>query len=240
MTSATFRRRSRARAAAAALGASPAAAGQPQPIRRKADHARRAVRARRRQRHPGARHRAAHGARCWGRPWWSTTSPGAGGNLGTDIVAQARRPTATPSCIASNQVTINPCARHQDALQHREGLRAGRRWSASVPMVLVATRCSRTRRCAEFIALRQGQPRQAQLQQPGQRHAAAPGGRGVRQARRRPRCCTCPTAARGPAIADLIGGQVQLIVRHLRLGDAAHQGGQAARAGHRRARSARR
>ena len=158
-----------------------------------ADHARRAVRPRRRQRHPGARHRAAHGAAAG--PDHRHRQP----------ARRRRQPRHRPgrACGARrlhDRHRVEPgddesLPRHEGAVQDRARLRADR------PARLGADRAGREHAAAVQDAagvhrLREGQPGQA-------RATAAPATarRSTWPARSspsstRPRCCTCPTAAR--------------------------------------------
>ena len=75
--------------------------------------------------------------------------PGAGGNLGTDIVARAPADGYT-MLLASNQVTINPAIGVKTPFKLEKDF-APVSLLASVPIVLVANRPSPTRRCSEFV-----------------------------------------------------------------------------------------
>ena len=144
----------RAAAAACALAARPLAQRRTLPGA-EADHAGRALRARRRQRHPGARHRAAAGASCSGRPWSSTTGP---------APAATSAPTSWPRApadgytlvIASNQVTINPVLGIKLPFKLEQDF-APVGLLASVPIVLVANPQRAVQDAAGVHALRQGE-----------------------------------------------------------------------------------
>ena len=133
--------------------------------------------------------------------------PGAGGNLGTDL-GGPRPADGYTLLIASNQVTINP------ALGIKTPFKVERDFApvgmiASVPIVLVAHPNEPYKTLAEFLAYAKAHPRQAQLQQPGQRHAAA-SGRRVFAHMAKTQMVHVPYKGTGPAVSDLIGGQVQI------------------------------
>ena len=132
--------------------------------------------------------------------------PGAGGNLGTDQAARAPADGYT-IVIASNQVTINPGLGQKlpfDIEKHFTPIAL----AASVPMLLVVHPSLPVRNVAEFIALAKTQPGKLNHGTPGNgtpQHLAFElfnrlAGADV---------VHIPYKGTGPAMADLLGGQVQ-------------------------------
>jgi tripartite-type tricarboxylate transporter receptor subunit TctC len=131
---------------------------------------------------------------------------GAGGNLGTDIAAKAA-PDGYTIVIASNQVTMNPAFQTKLPFDIEKDL-VPIAQAAAVPMVLVVNPAVPATTVKEFIALAKAQPGKLNHGTPGSgtpqhiafevfNHAA---GISVTHV---------PYKGTGPAIADLLGGQVQ-------------------------------
>jgi tripartite-type tricarboxylate transporter receptor subunit TctC len=131
---------------------------------------------------------------------------GAGGNIGADIAAKSA-PDGYTILIASNQVTMNPALYARlpfDIEKDFEPIAL----AASVPMVLVVHPSVAARSVSELIALAKANPGKLNHSTPGTgtpqhiafevfNHAA-----GIN-------ITHVPYKGTGPAIADLIGGQVQ-------------------------------
>ncbi len=174
-------------------------------------------------------------ARSSARPSSSRTSP-APAATSAPTTWPTRAPDGHTVVIASSQVTMNPFLGMKVPFKIESdfepvGL------IASVPIMLVANVEQPFKTLKEFIQYSKANPGQAQLQQPRQRHAAAHGRRGVRQAQQdRAAACALPRHRPVDRRPDRRPGAG--LVRDLRLGHPARAIGQAARPGHRRARSA--
>ncbi len=141
-----------------------------------------------------------------GQPVIVDNRAGAGGNIGADIAAKSP-PDGYTIVIASNQVTMNPALYAKlpfDIEKDFEPIAL----AASVPMVLVVHPSVAARSVGELIALAKANPGKLNYSTPGTgtpqhiafevfNHAA---GISVTHV---------PYKGTGPAIADLIGGQVQ-------------------------------
>ncbi len=113
-----------------------------------------------------------------GQPVVIENRPGAGGNLGADLVAHAPADGYT-LVIASSQITMNPYLGMKVPFQiERDFEPVG--LIGSVPLMLVANPDQPYRTLCRVHGLQQGPSRQDQLQQPRARHAAASGRRGLR------------------------------------------------------------
>jgi tripartite-type tricarboxylate transporter receptor subunit TctC len=141
-----------------------------------------------------------------GQPVIIDNRAGAGGNIGADIAAKSP-PDGYTIVIASNQVTMNPALYARlpfDIEKDFEPIAL----AASVPMVLVVHPSVAARNLSEFVALAKANPGKLNYSTPGTgtpqhiafevfNHAA-----GIK-------ITHVPYKGTGPAIADLIGGQVQ-------------------------------
>jgi tripartite-type tricarboxylate transporter receptor subunit TctC len=141
-----------------------------------------------------------------GQPVIVDNRAGAGGNIGADIAAKSA-PDGYTILIASNQVTMNPALYARlpfDIEKDFEPIAL----AASVPMVLVVHPSVAARSVSELIALAKANPGKLNHSTPGTgtpqhiafevfNHAA-----GIN-------ITHVPYKGTGPAIADLIGGQVQ-------------------------------
>ena len=141
-----------------------------------------------------------------GQPVIVENRPGAGGNIGTDIVAHAAADGYT-ILMASNQVTINPAAGTKLSFDlQRDFAPVG--MVGSVPIVLVANREQPYKTLQEFIAHAKSNPRTVNYSSPGNgtpQHLA-----GELFARLTKTDLThVPYKGTGPAITDAVGGQVQ-------------------------------
>lgn len=141
-----------------------------------------------------------------GQPVVIDNRAGAGGNIGTDIAAKSA-PDGYTILIASNQVTINPWLYAKLPFDIEKDFVPVAQ-AASVPMVLAVHPSVRANTLQEFIALARATPGKLNHSTPGNgtpqhiafevfNHAA---GIAVTHV---------PYKGTGPAIADLIGGQVQ-------------------------------
>ncbi len=130
---------------------------------------------------------------------------GAGGNLGTDLAAKAA-PDGYTIVIASNQVTMNPAFQKLPFDIEKDFVAIAQ--AASVPMVLVVHPSVPANSVKEFIALVKANPSKYNHATPGSgtpqhiafeafNHAA-----GIKVTH-------VPYKGTGPAIADVMGGQVQ-------------------------------
>jgi tripartite-type tricarboxylate transporter receptor subunit TctC len=141
-----------------------------------------------------------------GQPVVIDNRPGAGGNIGTDAVAKAA-PDGHTIVIASNQVTMNPWLYSRLPFDIEKDF-APVALAASVPMVLVVNPAVPAKSVRELIELAKSAPGTLNHSTPGSgtpqhiafevfNHAAAI------------KVTHVPYKGTGPAIADLLGGQVQ-------------------------------
>jgi tripartite-type tricarboxylate transporter receptor subunit TctC len=141
-----------------------------------------------------------------GQPVVIDNRPGAGGNIGTELVAKAP-PDGHTIVIASNQVTMNPWLYGKLPFDIEKDF-SPVALAASVPMVLVVNPAVPAQSVQELIALAKKDPGKFNHSTPGSgtpqhiafevfNHAA-----GVKLTH-------VPYKGTGPAIADLLGGQVQ-------------------------------
>lgn len=144
-----------------------------------------------------------------GQPVVIDNRAGAGGNMGTDIAAKSPADGYT-IVIASNQVTINPWLYAKLPFDIEKDFVPVAQ-AASVPMVLVVNPAVPANSVKEFIALAKANPGKYNHSTPGSgtpqhiafevfNHAA-----GINVTH-------VPYKGTGPAIADLIGGQVQAAI----------------------------
>jgi tripartite-type tricarboxylate transporter receptor subunit TctC len=133
--------------------------------------------------------------------------PGAGGNIGTDLVARAA-PDGYTIVIASSQVTMNPF------LDMKVPFRIERDFApiglvASVPMVLVANNEQPYKSLPEFIAYAKAHPGKLSYSSPGNgtpQHLAGEVFAKMNQSE----MLHVPYRGTGPSVTDLIAGQVQV------------------------------
>jgi len=133
--------------------------------------------------------------------------PGAGGNLGTDLVAHAA-PDGYTIVIASSQVTMNPF------LDMKVPFRIEKDFEpvgllASVPLVLVANMQEPYKNLQEFIAYAKANPGKLNYSSPGNgtpQHMAGE----VFAKLTRTELMHVPYRGTGPSVTDLIAGQVQI------------------------------
>lgn len=157
-----------------------------------------------------------------GKPVVIDNRPGAGGNLGTDQAARSPADGYT-IVIASNQVTINP------GLGQKLPFDIERNFSpialvASVPMLLVVHPSVPVNNVAELIALARTQPAKLNHATPGNgtpQHLAFE----LLNKLAKIEVTHVPYKGTGPAVADLLGGQVQAafatlasVAQHVRAG----------------------
>jgi tripartite-type tricarboxylate transporter receptor subunit TctC len=142
-----------------------------------------------------------------GQPVVVENKPGAGGNLGTDQVAKGPSDGHT-ILIASNQITINP------ALGVKTPFRIERDFApigmvASVPVILVAGKSQPFGTLDEFAAYAKAHPGKISYSSPGNgtpQHLAGE----VYAAMTKSPMVHVPYRGTGPAVADVVGGQVQV------------------------------
>ena len=161
-------------------------------------------------------------AEALGRPVVIDNRPGAGGNLGTDQAARSPADGYT-IVIASNQVTINP------GLGQKLPFDIERNFSpialvASVPMLLVVHPSVPVNNVGELIALARSQPARLNHATPGNgtpQHLAFE----LLNKLAKIEVTHVPYKGTGPAVADLLGGQVQAafatlasVAQHVRAG----------------------
>ena len=157
-----------------------------------------------------------------GKPVVIDNRPGAGGNVGTDQAARSPADGYT-IVIASNQVTINP------GLGQKLPFDIERNFSpialvASVPMLLVVHPSVPATNVAELIALARAQPSKLNHATPGNgtpQHLAFE----LLNKLAKIDVTHVPYKGTGPAVADLLGGQVQAafatlasVAQHVRAG----------------------
>ena len=141
-----------------------------------------------------------------GQPVVIDNRAGAGGNIGTDLAAKSP-PDGYTIVIASNQVTMNPALYARLPFDIEKEF-APIALAASVPMVLAVNPSVPANNVKELIALAKADPGKLNYSTPGNgtpqhiafevfNHSA-----GIRIAH-------VPYKGTGPAIADVIGGQVQ-------------------------------
>ena len=161
-------------------------------------------------------------AEALGKPVVIDNRPGAGGNLGTDQAARSPADGYT-IVIASNQVTINP------GLGQKLPFDIERNFSpvalvASVPMLLVVHPSVPVNNVAELIALARSQSARLNHATPGNgtpQHLAFE----LLNKLAKIEVTHVPYKGTGPAVADLLGGQVQAafatlasVAQHVRSG----------------------
>jgi tripartite-type tricarboxylate transporter receptor subunit TctC len=142
-----------------------------------------------------------------GQPVVVDNRPGAGGNLGTDLVAKAA-PDGHTILIASNQITINPALGAKTPFViERDFAPVGQ--IASVPIVLVAGRNQPFNTLADFMRYAKAHPGKISYSSPGNgtpQHLA-----GEVFARMTSSFIVhIPYRGTGPAVADVVGEQVQV------------------------------
>lgn len=133
--------------------------------------------------------------------------PGAGGNLGTDQVAKAPADGHT-ILIASNQTTINPALGLKTPFNIEKDF-APIGLIASVPIVLVANSSQPFKTLDEFIKYAQANPGKISYSSPGngtpQHLAGEVFARMIKSF-----MVHIPYRGTGPAVTDVVGGQVQI------------------------------
>ncbi|RZL92785.1 MAG: tripartite tricarboxylate transporter substrate binding protein [Variovorax sp.] len=133
--------------------------------------------------------------------------PGAGGNLGTDLVARAA-PDGYTIVIASSQVTMNPFLDMKVPFRiERDFEPVGR--LASVPIVLVVNMQEPYKNLQEFMNYTKANPGKVSYSSPGNgtpQHMAGE----VFAKLNKTEMLHVPYRGTGPSITDLIAGQVQV------------------------------
>lgn len=157
-----------------------------------------------------------------GKPVVIDNRPGAGGNLGTDQAARAPADGYT-IVIASNQVTINPGLGQKLPFDIERNF-APIALVASVPMLLVVHPSLPVANVAELITLARNQPAKINHATPGNgtpQHLAFE----LLNKMAKIDVTHVPYKGTGPAVADLLGGQVQAafatlasVAQHVRAG----------------------
>ena len=141
-----------------------------------------------------------------GQPVVIDNKPGAGGNIGTDFVAKSAADGYT-ILIASNQVTINPALGQKLPFDIEKDF-APVALIASVPMLLAVHPSVKAASLADFIAEAKANPGKLNHSTPGTgtpQHLAFE----VLNHMAGIKVTHVPYKGTGPAIADLLGGQVQ-------------------------------
>jgi tripartite-type tricarboxylate transporter receptor subunit TctC len=142
-----------------------------------------------------------------GKPVIVDNRPGAGGNIGTEMVARAA-PDGYTILMASNQVTINPALDAKLPFDlERDFAPVG--MVASVPILLVAHPEQPFKTLQEFMTFAKANPKKLNYSSPGAgtpQHLA--GELYARMAK--VEIVHVPYKGTGPALSDLIGGQVQI------------------------------
>lgn len=142
-----------------------------------------------------------------GQPVVVENRPGAGGNIGTDAVAKAA-PDGHTILIASNQFTINPALGVKTPFDvERDFAPIGQ--IASVPIVLVANASQPFNTMGEFIRYVKANPGKLSYSSPGNgtpQHLAGE----VFARMTKSFMVHIPYRGTGPAVADVVGNQVQV------------------------------
>jgi tripartite-type tricarboxylate transporter receptor subunit TctC len=142
-----------------------------------------------------------------GQPVIVDNKPGAGGNLGTDIVAKGPSDGHT-ILIASNQTTINPALGMKTPFDlERDFAPVG--MVASVPVVLVAGKAEPFNTLGEFTSYAKANPGKISYSSPGNgtpQHLAGE----VFARMTKTSIVHVPYRGTSPAVADVVGGQVQV------------------------------
>jgi tripartite-type tricarboxylate transporter receptor subunit TctC len=142
-----------------------------------------------------------------GQPVIVDNKPGAGGNLGTDLVAKGPSDGHT-ILIASNQVTINPALGVKTPFQlERDFAPIG--LVASVPVILVAGKAQPFDNLRDFTSYALANPGKVSYSSPGNgtpQHLAGE----VYARMTRTQMVHVPYRGTGPAVADVVGAQVQV------------------------------
>lgn len=154
-----------------------------------------------------ARAIAPHMAEILGQAVIIDNKPGAGGNLGTDQVAKSN-PDGHTILIASNQIAINPALGVKTPFRVEQDF-APVGMIASVPIVLVSNTAQPFSNLREFISFAKANPGKLSYSSPGNgtpQHLAGE----VFARMTKSFMVHIPYRGTGPAIADLVGGQVQI------------------------------
>ena len=133
--------------------------------------------------------------------------PGAGGNVGTDAVARAPGDGYT-LLIASNQITMNPALGIKTPFKVEKDF-APVGMIASVPIVLVANTAEPYQSLADFMQYAKAHPGKLSYSSPGNGTPQHLAGEVLGHLLKTP-LVHVPYRGTGPAIADVIGGQVQI------------------------------
>jgi tripartite-type tricarboxylate transporter receptor subunit TctC len=133
--------------------------------------------------------------------------PGAGGNLGTELVARAQ-PDGYTIVIASSQVTMNPFLDMKVPFRIEKDFEPVGRL-ASVPLLLVANPQEPYKNLQEFMSYTKANPGKVSYSSPGNgtpQHMAGE----VFAKLNKTEMLHVPYKGTGPSITDLIAGQVQV------------------------------
>jgi len=133
--------------------------------------------------------------------------PGAGGNLGTELVARAQ-PDGYTIVIASSQVTMNPFLDMKVPFRIEKDFEPIGRL-ASVPLLLVANTQEPYKNLQEFMSYTKANPGKVSYSSPGNgtpQHMAGE----VFAKLNKTEMLHVPYKGTGPSITDLIAGQVQV------------------------------
>ena len=119
----------------------------------------------------------------WGQPVIPENRPGAGGNIGADVVAKSA-PDGYTLLFGTNTLTMNPFLVRQIPFDVQKDL-APVAMVATTPFIVVVNNDLPVRSIAELIALREEAPGQAVVRHARKRHAAPPRHRDVQDHGRR-------------------------------------------------------
>ena len=158
-----------------------------------------------------------------GQPFVIENRPGAGSNIGTEAVVRAPADGYTLLLVATANA-INATLYDKLNFNFIRDI-APVAGIIREPNVMVVNPSFPAKTVPEFIAYAKANPGKINMASAGNGTAHPCGRRAVQDDDRRSTWCTCPIAARRPALTDLIGGQVQVMfdrhawsIEHIRAG----------------------